>query len=54
MSTSVQVSRRFFWLCNEPYPKLLGGQAWPLTFSRANSVDSDCGFTGATNHKPRL
>lgn len=26
MSTSVQVSKRFFWLCGEPYPKLLGGQ----------------------------
>jgi hypothetical protein len=28
MSSCVQVSRRFFWLANAPYPKYLGGQAW--------------------------
>ena len=48
MSSCVQVSQRFFWLCNREYPKHLGGQAWPLMFSRANSVDSPWGLGKAT------
>jgi hypothetical protein len=48
----IPISRRFFWLAAEQYPeKLLGGQGWPLTFSRANSVDDDWGYPGTTAHK---
>ena len=40
------VSRRFHWLCAEPYPeRLLGAQAFPL--SRPNSVDGPWGYPGA-------